>query len=105
MLWRQGDVFIETADFIPANAIRQPDVVLADGEVTGHRHRVEDAAAAALFRHSGQMYLEVISPEAAIVHEEHGPIKLPRGTYRVWRQREYVPARRSFAGGTATVQD
>jgi hypothetical protein len=26
-----------------------------------------------------------------IIHEEHSPIPLARGFYRVWRQREYSP--------------
>jgi len=26
-----------------------------------------------------------------VVHEEHGPISLEPGTYRVWIQREYSP--------------
>jgi hypothetical protein len=25
------------------------------------------------------------------VHEEHRPIELPIGVYRVWQQREYTP--------------
>jgi hypothetical protein len=28
---------------------------------------------------------------ARVVHEEHGAISLPRGWYRVVRQREYTP--------------
>jgi hypothetical protein len=33
----------------------------------------------------------VLADSATVTHEEHGPITLPRGTYRVWRQREYSP--------------
>ena len=35
--------------------------------------------------------LEVTVERATVAHEEHGPITLPRGSYRVWRQREYSP--------------
>ena len=28
--------------------------------------------------------------EATVVHPEHGPIKLPKGNYRVWKQREFA---------------
>jgi hypothetical protein len=104
MLWRQGDVLIESTSHVPGNAERQSHVVLADGEVTGHRHRVEDSTSAAVFLYDGEMFLEVFREQTAIVHEEHGTIRLPRGAYRVWRQREYVPPRRSFAiseGGSA----
>jgi hypothetical protein len=37
------------------------------------------------------LFLHVLADAAAIVHQEHGPIALPRGTYRVWGQREYIP--------------
>ena len=36
-----------------------------------------------------QLYLEVTAEEAGVVHPEHGEIVLPRGAYRVWRQREF----------------
>jgi hypothetical protein len=42
------------------------------------------------------LYLKVIVPEAHIVHDEHGPITLPTGIYRVWRQREYTPGPLNF---------
>ena len=31
----------------------------------------------------------VVADQARVVHEEHGPIELGKGNYRVWRQREY----------------
>jgi hypothetical protein len=37
------------------------------------------------------MYLRVVADAARIIHPEHGPISVSPGTYRVWRQREYVP--------------
>ena len=53
MLWRQGDIFIETAGGIPTGAIRKAEPVLAEGELTGHFHRAEDDSAAAVFDHRG----------------------------------------------------
>lgn len=91
MLWRQGDIYIEPASSIPESALRLQDAVLAEGEITGHSHRIEDLASAAVFEDRGQLYLEVIADRARIVHEEHGPIELARGSYRVWRQREFDP--------------
>jgi hypothetical protein len=46
---------------------------------------------ARVFSHSTSLYLEVLADRATVVHEEHGPITLPRGLYRVWQQREYSP--------------
>ncbi len=94
-MWRQGDVFIQRVEEIPA-AVREapiPHGVLVHGEVTGHSHRLEDLSTAQLFSGGapGEMFVEVVSPIARIVHEEHGPIALESGTYRVWRQREYTP--------------
>jgi hypothetical protein len=37
------------------------------------------------------LYLRVLAERATVVHQEHGPIVLPQGAYRVWRQREYTP--------------
>lgn len=91
MLYRQGDIFIAATRAVPRGAEPRPHCVLAEGEVTGHSHRVEDPATARLYRHSTSLYLDVFADRATVVHDEHGPITLPRGTYRVWRQREYSP--------------
>jgi hypothetical protein len=65
--------------------------VLALGEVTGHAHAV--VGPGELYRSADPLApacLHVPSG-ARVVHEEHGAIPLPRGWYRVVRQREYVP--------------
>jgi hypothetical protein len=91
MLWRQGDIYITTTKSVPTGARLLPHCTLAEGEVTGHSHRVAESHAAELFSHSGSLYLVVAAEKATIVHDEHGPIPLARGTYRVWQQREYSP--------------
>lgn len=66
-------------------------LVLALGEVTGHAHAV--VGPGDLYRSTDPLApacLHVPSG-ARVVHEEHGAISLPRGWYRVVRQREYVP--------------
>ena len=92
MLWRQGDVFIADVPVIPGQAVSQAHCVLAEGEATGHRHRVSDPFSAVVFADRSQLFLKVVAETATIVHDEHGPIELPRGTYRVWQQREYDPS-------------
>jgi hypothetical protein len=91
MMWRHGDVMIATVDSLPATAKLRPDVILARGEITGHMHRVESASTAELWELDGQVYIKVVADTARIVHEEHKPVTLPRGLYRVWQQREYTP--------------
>jgi hypothetical protein len=91
MLFRHGDVLIDGVPTIPPGCRPRSDQVLAYGEMTGHSHRVEPADAARLYEHESGLYLEVTGEGATVVHEEHGPIALGAGCYRVWRQREYTP--------------
>ena len=95
---RQGDVFIEEINEVPANLKLKKGkrdergrIVLAEGEVTGHAHAIHEEAVDILVDDvSGEIYLEVHSP-ATIVHEEHGPIELPPGLYKSSIQEEYNP--------------
>ena len=90
-IWRQGDVFLIATVNVPTagRAPRRP--VLAEGEATGHAHRLEDPASGHVFSIGSSLYLEVVADTATIVHEEHGPVTLPRGSYSVRIQREYSP--------------
>jgi hypothetical protein len=90
-LYRHGDVLVAAIEGIPPKAVKRPHLVLAEGEITGHLHRIAEPASAELYQENGQMYLRVVADHATLVHAEHGPIDLPRGDYRVWRQREYSP--------------
>jgi hypothetical protein len=98
-LWRHGDVLIQSVASLPEGGVRRPNAVLAYGEVTGHSHRVEAPESAELWWAQESLYLRVLAP-TRIVHEEHQPIPLEPGIYRVWQQREYVPPsqRRANAG-------
>ncbi|MFJ7910472.1 hypothetical protein [Kitasatospora sp. NPDC096204] len=100
-MYRQGDVLIVPVEegAVPPRvaelAVRARDargrMVLALGEVTGHAHAV--VGPGALRRESGPFGASWLHlPEGGrVVHEEHAAIPLPRGWYRVVRQREYVP--------------
>lgn len=90
-IYRQGDVLIADA-FIPTNAKKVKTdgrIVLAEGEVTGHAHAVADTHCE-LYEAGGSYYIHVGEP-SQILHEEHAPINLPAGDFRVIRQREYSP--------------
>lgn len=93
MLYRHGDVLVQKVRKVPANAKKQQHVTLAEGEITGHSHRIQEKGAAVMFRDKSELFLEVIAESATIVHEEHAAITLPKGIYRVWQQREYTPER------------
>lgn len=91
LLFRHGDVLVEKIAALPKDAEKQTHLVLAEGEITGHTHRIEEAASAEMYLSGGEMYLRVVAARATLVHQEHGPIVLEQGVYRVWRQREYSP--------------
>ncbi|MET9118797.1 hypothetical protein ACIP3D_13460 [Streptomyces longwoodensis] len=100
-MYRQGDVLlVPVADgAVPSHvtgAPREPRdgrgrLVLALGEVTGHAHAV--VGPGELVREPGPFgpMLLHLPKGGRVVHEEHAAIALPKGWYRVVRQREYVP--------------
>jgi hypothetical protein len=65
-------------------------LILARGEATGHHHSVA-MADAELMAANGITYLDVRKAMTMLTHQEHAPIRLKRGTYRVVTQREYHP--------------
>ena len=91
---RQGDVLLVPVGEVPDGARLLPRtggrVVLAEGEDTGHAHAIR-AAGATLVAAGDERYLRVATP-VTLDHEEHAPIEVIPGTYRVVIQREYVPA-------------
>jgi hypothetical protein len=89
---RQGDVGIfrveEPRNATP-KAIDPRGVVLAEGEVTGHHHRIQDPGVCGL-RAEGVAYdLVRIETAALLVHEEHAPIAIGPGTFEVRIAREH----------------
>lgn len=86
---RQGDVLlIPTSETVKDTKL--PHLTLAEGEVTGHRHRISQGEAE-LYEHAGTLYLKVLSPTALLTHEEHQQIAIPKGDWMVRIQREYEP--------------
>lgn len=89
-MYRQGDVLlVPVARVEGRKSPSKKRIVLAEGEVTGHAHSVS-AKDAELFVSEVETYLRVRS-ETDVTHQEHSPITLPPGSYKVVRQREYSP--------------
>jgi hypothetical protein len=103
-IFAQGDLLLErVADVAPSGMIEENlegvAMVLAEGETTGHRHAIRDRVT--MFRDAMLArdippglyigHLQIASAYARVTHEEHAPLTLPRGTYRVRRQRELGP--------------
>lgn len=95
--FRHGDVIIvPTTDKIDGE--KEKHLTLAQGETTGHAHRITKGKAA-LFRFNEKTYLRVMSEVAVLTHEEHKALSIPQGDYEIILQREYEPS------GWRTVQD
>lgn len=120
-LYRHGDVELLKVKS-PARKGRKklPHLTLAEGEATGHAHRIVDGSTpmstvmrthpvtgekyevkfpikgqevpsdSVLYEQNGEWFLSV-KKKAALVHEDHGAIVLPKGTYRKIQQREWTP--------------
>jgi hypothetical protein len=103
-MYAQGDLLIERVDDVePSGIMMFPDatgaLVLAEGELTGHRHAIFDRVT--MFRDDALareipsgLYIGHVKVEggpATLRHQEHAPIALGEGTYRVRRQRELEP--------------
>jgi len=86
---RQGDVLLIPVSE-PTSGKQLDHLTLAEGEVTGHRHRISQGEAE-LYERDGTLYLKVLSPTALLTHEEHKPITIPQGDWQVRIQREYEP--------------
>jgi hypothetical protein len=103
-MFAQGDLLIERVRDVPVSGREMAPVdgvfVLAEGELTGHRHAIHDRVA--MFRDESlardvpsELYVahvKVIGTPVLLEHAEHAPIALSKGTYRVRRQRELEPA-------------
>ncbi|MFG2959456.1 hypothetical protein ACGF5O_37745 [Streptomyces sp. NPDC048291] len=96
--YRQGDVLVVTVDELPLQVLPVPRedgvVVLAHGEVTGHRHAIAEPHAEPLAPPGDDdqtRFLRIVGAPGRLVHEEHAAITLPDGVYQVIRQREYAP--------------
>lgn len=109
-MFRQGDVLLipigskQAAKTESGWSVRDltPEdgrIVLAEGEATGHAHVIRHPGARLLVKSMRTGYMSSLSETiltvadgpALLVHEEHLPIELAPGAYRVVRQREYDP--------------
>lgn len=100
MKYQQGDVILRPTNDVPKDATIKKDGVLAEGEATGHAHTLEDPSTATLFQHGNELYLSA-TDKTIIRHQEHGPVTLPPGKYKVSKVREVDP----FTEEIHNVQD
>lgn len=89
MQQQQGDVTLELAK-VPKNAKKVNHLTLAEGEITGHAHKITGGdGVATLFEEKGNLYLSVVGGSVLLTHEEHTAQTIAAGEYRVGRVLEY----------------
>lgn len=88
--YQHGDLLLSTVEGLPAGCTvihDGPGAVLAEGELTGHAHRVKQSGTL-LRAIDGTVYLKLDAP-ADLTHEEHKTIHLVPAIYEVKRVQEY----------------
>lgn len=89
-MYRQGDVIVLSAVPLPENAVMRATSVVAEGEATGHAHRLTNGS---VFDVGDGGIVIAVRQDGALTHEEHQRVAIapsPDGmVYPVIIQREY----------------
>ncbi len=111
LAFRQGDILFLKIENLPQGCEKQNSIVIKEGETSGHSHKIvsgsvkfykQVVADNSRTRSLGEQiigYLEV-TDRAVIGHEEHNPIYLPSGVYRILQQRVFNPFEEGETYGT-----
>ena len=88
---RHGDLLIEKIDVLPEGLKDLKSKIVEEGEATGHFHRLDGNGTVLIDEATADTtkYLDITDMDCRIVHEEHNAIDLPKGVYKVTRQREF----------------
>jgi len=88
---RQGDILFVRIDALPKKLRKAKDNTIALGEITGHSHKIVEAAGVDVLENEAGDKFIAVEKVADVVHQEHGPVKLGAGDWAAIRQREYTP--------------
>jgi len=91
MVYQQGDVLLMGINELPKELKKQGNGLLAEGEATGHAHKVNpvDLSGVDVFcDDKGNVFVDA-RKEFSVVHEEHKTITLPAGKYETRIVKEY----------------
>jgi|SRR5688572_6518529 len=92
---RQGDILFERIDVVDNSKIELDTKVVALGELTGHSHSFEETSQVLLSKEIDEdvpTQLVVLEEKGArLEHQEHLPIQIPKGIYRIRREQSYNP--------------
>jgi len=110
--YRQEDILLERIYEIPKQIINhhhqqqqqqtQDNYIIAHGE-SGNQHRMSKHVL--IFEKpenkEEERYVQVLSQDTYLVHQEHKSIHIPQGIYKIRREREY----NAFESAIRQVQD
>ena len=89
MITQQGDVIFHLEKIPEGKFSKIKTNVIQEGEATGHAHRLHDGEYEFIQdTKTKERYLRVVK-DSVVRHEEHKPITLPPGDYRIGIVREY----------------
>lgn len=95
-VFRQGDIYIEKLEAVPAGAIQMQKVEaqLAPGTTQGSRHVLDALQGVTMYRLANPTVLDGpildLATERTITHPEHGNVILPPGCYGITYQRAFA---------------
>lgn len=85
---RQGDIYPEAIDKLPKGLKKKNNNVIVHSDSTLHDHTLKSGTV--YVDRNGELYLDVPRKTQIVHTEDHNPVDLPRGVYKVIRQREYL---------------
>lgn len=91
---RQGDILFEKIDNMDSDKKTLDTKTVALGEVTGHKHAFNKNSQILLSKKVDEdvpTQLVVLDESAQLTHQEHLPINIPQGVYRIRREQSYNP--------------
>ena len=105
VMYRHGDLLITRINAVPQSAINISSKIIAEGEVSGHKHKLVGQAIVRLLPgreasgvENGDISINRIpelyfsaSEDVKLMHEEHKTLELPMGSYKVTKEREFNP--------------
>lgn len=91
-IYRHGDIdFIPVTDPKVKETIEHESFIVAEGEATGHHHRLTAALGAKVAVMKGfnnEMYIRISEP-TPLSHEEHHTLTIQPGVYEIKNEREF----------------
>ena len=91
-IFRHGDILIREVESIPKSVIPINTKILAEGEQTGHHHKL--IGSFQIFQENDSLsqnrFLEIME-ETTLTHQEHHQITIPVGKYVVVHERQHNP--------------